>query len=154
MYVHRVHHHLDEEQSAVLRAGAHHGHVLPVHVVRGAALAHRVHPRLDEDLLPVLRDPQRLVQSVHMERHLLAAAPQQPLPRLALAVGLEVRGRLSAVLSVTDTVYNLDLGKIYFSYLVFSQLQFFSARFRLFLSVGFDNFYRFRFDPFFRINLI
>ena len=111
MYVHRVHHRLDEEQSAVLRAGGFQGHVLPGHVVRGAALAHRVHPRLDEDLLPVLRDPQRLVQSVHVERHLLAAAPQQPLPRLALAVGLEVRGRLSAALSVTDTVYNLDLGE-------------------------------------------
>ena len=63
-----------------------------------------VHPRLDEDLLPVLCDPQRLVQSVHVERHLLAAAPQQPLPRLALAVGLEVRGRLSAALPVTETV--------------------------------------------------
>ena len=113
MYVHRVHHRLDEEQSAVLRAGDNQGHVLPGHVVRGAALAHRVHPRLDEDLLPVLCDPQRLVQSVRVERHLLAAAPQQPLPRLALAVGLEVRGRLSTALSVTDTVYNLDLGKIY-----------------------------------------
>ena len=61
--------------------------------MRGAALAHRVHPRLDEDLLPVLRDPQRLVQSVHVERHLLPAAPQQPPPRLVLAVGLEVGGR-------------------------------------------------------------
>ena len=106
MYVHRVHHRLDEEQSAVLRAGDNQGHVLPGHVVRGAALAHRVHPRprLDEDLLPVLCDPQRLVQSVRVERHLLAAAPQQPPPSLALAVGLEVRGRLSAALSVTDTV--------------------------------------------------
>ena len=76
-----------------------------------SALAHCVHPRLDEDLLHVLRDLQRLVQSVHVERHLLTASPQQPLPRLALAVGLEVRGRLSAALSVTDTVYNLDLGE-------------------------------------------
>ena len=88
-------------------------HVLPGHIVRGVALAHRVQPHLDEDLLHVLRDLQRLVQSVHVERHLLAAAPQQPLPRLALAVGLDVRGRLSAALPVTDTVYNLDLGKIY-----------------------------------------
>ena len=46
---------------SVLRA--HPRHVLPGHVVRGAALAHRVHPRLEEDLLHVLRDPQRLVQS-------------------------------------------------------------------------------------------
>ena len=45
-------------------------------LVRGAALAHRVNPRLHEDLLSVLRDPQRLVQSVHIERHLLPAAPQ------------------------------------------------------------------------------
>ena len=78
--------------------------LLPEHVVRGAALAHRVHPRLDEDLLHVLRDPQRLVQSVHMERHLLPAAPQQPPPSLVLTVGLEVRGRPSAALSVTETV--------------------------------------------------
>ena len=104
LYVHCVHHRLDEEQSAVLRAGGFQGHVLPGHVVRGAALAHRVRPRLDEDLLPVLLDSQRLVQSVHGERHLLAAAPQQPPPCLALAVGLEVRGRPSAALSVTETV--------------------------------------------------
>ena len=92
------------EQSAVLRAGANQGHVLPEHVVRGAALAHRVHPRLDEDLLPVLRDPQRLVQSVFVERHLLPASPQQPPPSLVLTMGLEVRGRPSAALSVTETV--------------------------------------------------
>ena len=92
------------EQSAVLRAGGHQGHVLPGHVVRGAALAHRVHPRHDEDLLPVLRDPQRHVQSVQVERRLLTATPQQPPPRLVLAVGLEVRGRPSAALSVTETV--------------------------------------------------
>ena len=76
--------------------------LLPEHVVRGAALAHRVHPRLDEDLLPVLRDPQRLVQSVFVERHLLPASPQQPPP--SLVMGLEVRGRPSAALSVTETV--------------------------------------------------
>ena len=87
--------------ASVLRAQPR--HVLPGHIVRGVALAHRVHSHLDEDLLHVLRDLQRLVQSVHVE-HLLAAAPQQPLPRLALAVGLEVRGRLSAALSVTETV--------------------------------------------------
>ena len=75
------------EQSTVLRAGGHQGHVLPRHVVRGAALAHRVHPRLDEDLL-----------------HVLTATPQQPLPSLVLTVGLEVRGRPSAALSVTETV--------------------------------------------------
>ena len=63
------------EQSAVLRAGGHQGHVLPGHVVRGAALAHRVHPRLDEDLLPVLRDPQRIVLSVRA-----AAASVKPRP--------------------------------------------------------------------------
>ena len=92
------------EQSTVLRAGGHQGHVLPGHVVRGAALAHRVPPRHDEDLLPVLRDPQRHVQSVQVERRLLTATPQQPPPRLVLAVGLEVRGRPSAALSVTETV--------------------------------------------------
>ena len=78
--------------------------LLPEHVVRGAALAHRVHPRLDEDLLPVLRDPQRLVQSVFVQRHLLPASPQQPPPSLVLTMGLEVRGRPSAALSVTETV--------------------------------------------------
>ena len=79
-------------------------HVLPGHIVRGAALAHRVQPHLDEDLLHVLRDLQRLVQSVHVERQLLAAAPQQPPPSLVLTVGLEVKGRLSAALSVKETV--------------------------------------------------
>ena len=92
------------EQSTVLRAGGHQGHVLPGHVVRGAALAHRVHPRHDEDLLSVLRDPQRLVLSVHVERHLLAAAPQQPPSNLVLTVGLEVRDQPSTALSVTKTV--------------------------------------------------
>ena len=101
MYVHRVHHRLDEEQSAVLRAGDNQGHVLPGHVVGGAALAHRVHPRLDEDLLPILRDRQRLVLSVHVERHLLPDVPQQPPPRPVLAVGLEIGGGTSAALSVT-----------------------------------------------------
>ena len=67
-------------------------------------MAHRVHPRIDEDLLPVLRDPQRLVQSVHVERNLLAATPQQPLPSLVRTVGLEVRDRPSTDLSVTETV--------------------------------------------------
>ena len=60
-------------------------------------MAHCVHPRIDEDLLPVLRDPQRLVQSVH-------AVLQQPPPSLVLAMGPEVRGRPSAALSVKETV--------------------------------------------------
>ena len=67
-------------------------------------MAHCVHPRIDEDLLPVLRDPQRLVQSVHVERSLLAAVLQQPPPSLVLAMGPEVRGRPSAALSVKETV--------------------------------------------------
>ena len=72
--------------------------------MRGVALAHRVQPHLDEDLLHVLRDLQRLVQSVHVERQLLAAAPQQPPPSLVLTVGLEVKGRPSAALPMKGTV--------------------------------------------------
>ena len=47
-------------------------------------MAHCVHPRIDEDLLPVLRDPQRLVQSVHVEApscRCTAAASAKPCPR-------------------------------------------------------------------------
>ena len=51
-----------------------------------------VHPRLDEDLLPVLRAPQRLVQSVHVERHILPAA-RSSLRRL----GVHLQSRLALV---------------------------------------------------------
>ena len=86
----------------VLRSGGHHGHFFPNTLCEEPPWLTVYIPALMKIFCTF--SATRSASSSLMERHLLPAAPQQPPPSLVLTVGLEVRGRPSAALSVTETV--------------------------------------------------